>query len=83
MNENGELFSDSCGFNGMVIGSSLFPHKKIHKATWVSPDHRTENQIDHLCIYVGADHHLVLGRFKLKLKTFKTTAEKTGYRYNT
>lgn len=50
MNENGELFSDFCGFNGLVIGGSLFPHKKIHKTTWVSPDHRTENQIDHVCI---------------------------------
>ena len=25
----------------------------------------------------------MLGRFKLKLKNFKTTAEKSGYRYNT
>ena len=22
----------------------------MHKATWVSPNHTTENQIDHLCI---------------------------------
>ena len=34
----------------MVIGGSIFPHKCRHKATWVPPDHYTENQIDHICI---------------------------------
>jgi hypothetical protein len=50
MNENGELMADLCAFYNMVIGGTLFQHKKIHKATWVSPDHTTENQIDHICI---------------------------------
>ena len=50
MNENGELFADLCANNDLVIGGSIFPHKKIHKATWCSPDNITENQIDHFCI---------------------------------
>ena len=50
MNENGERFADACVLNNMVIGGSVFPHKRIHKATWVSPDLITENQIDHICI---------------------------------
>ena len=49
-NHNGELFIDFCATNGLIIGGSLFPHKDIHKATWRSPDGRTENQIDHIAI---------------------------------
>jgi len=50
MSENGELFTEFCGVNDFVIGGSLFPHKNAHKVTWVSPDHVTETQIDHICI---------------------------------
>ncbi|XP_078679467.1 uncharacterized protein LOC144915099 [Branchiostoma floridae x Branchiostoma belcheri] len=50
MNENGERFTDLCSLNQLVIGGSIFMHKRIHKATWRSPDHITENQIDHMCI---------------------------------
>ena len=50
MNENGERFANFCAENNMIIGGTLFPHKAVHKATWVSPNHITENQIDHVCI---------------------------------
>ena len=50
MNENGERFADFCSSNGLTIGGTIFPHKRIHKATWRSPDGVTENQIDNVCI---------------------------------
>ena len=50
MNENGEMFTDLCASNRLVIGGRVFPHRRIHKATWISPDRRSENQIDHVRI---------------------------------
>ncbi|VDO59134.1 unnamed protein product [Schistosoma margrebowiei] len=49
-NKNGERFANLCAFNKLVIGGTIFPHKRIHKATWTSPDHTTQNQNDHICI---------------------------------
>ena len=49
-NENGQLFVDFCAGHDLVIGGTIFPHKDCHKVTWVSPDHKTENQIDHVAI---------------------------------
>ena len=50
MNKNGEKFAELCAINKFVIGGSIFAHKRMHKATWVSPDHIIENQIDHFYI---------------------------------
>jgi len=47
MNDNGERLADLCAVNKLFLGGSAFPHRRIHKATWLSPDHSTENQIDH------------------------------------
>ncbi|VDP54878.1 unnamed protein product [Schistosoma margrebowiei] len=49
-NENGERFANLCASNKLVIGGTVFPHKRIHKATWTSPDYTTQNQIHHICI---------------------------------
>ncbi|KAM9354321.1 uncharacterized protein KZ484_012474 isoform 1-T2 [Pholidichthys leucotaenia] len=49
-NDNGQRFVDMCLENGLVIGGTIFSHKTIHKLTWVSPDGRTRNQIDHIAI---------------------------------
>ena len=50
MNDNGERLADLCALNKLVLGGSVFPHRRIHKATWLSPDQSTANQIDHFCI---------------------------------
>lgn len=84
MNDNGERFMELCAFNKLVIGGNIFPHKRIHKNIWVSPDSVTENLIE-ICISkkfrrflqdvkvrrgadVASDHYLVVASMHLKLK---------------
>lgn len=47
MKGNGQRIADFCADCNLATGGSLFPHKAAHKATLVSSDHITENQIDH------------------------------------
>ena len=49
-NDNGERLCDFSVANGLVITGTLFQHKDIHEATWVSANRRVKNQIDHLLI---------------------------------
>ena len=49
-NDNGERLCEFCDMNELVITGTLFPPKNIHKATWVSPNRITRNQIDHVLI---------------------------------
>jgi len=49
-NDNGYHLIQFATLNNMVIGSTMFQHKKIHKPTWTAPDRSFESQIDHMVI---------------------------------
>lgn len=86
-NENGQRLINFAEGNDLVIKSTMFPHKNIHKITWISPNNRIKNQIDHILInrrrqssiedvrtYRGADadsDHLLV-MGKLKIKIAST-----------
>jgi len=45
-NKNEEMLIDFATSRNMVITSTIFPHRDIHKGTWLAPDGKTINQID-------------------------------------
>ena len=47
-NDNGERLVYWAAAEDLVVTSTLFPNKDIHKMTWKSPDGRTLNHIDHV-----------------------------------
>lgn len=49
-NNNGYLLMNFASFKNMVIASTWFPHKHIHKGTWKAPGGNTINQIDHVMV---------------------------------
>ena len=53
MNNNGERFVDLCATHNLVIGGSVFKHKRIHMATWTHPNQINVNQIDHIVYSKG------------------------------
>jgi hypothetical protein len=49
-NDNGVRVVHFATSKNLVVMSTMFPHRKIHKYTWNSPDAKIHNQIDHVLI---------------------------------
>jgi hypothetical protein len=48
--DNGVRTVNTATPKNLVVKSTMFPHRNIHKYTWTSPDGKTHNQIDHILI---------------------------------
>jgi hypothetical protein len=49
-NDNGVRVVNFATSKNLVVKSTIFPHRSIHKYTWTSPHGQTHNQIDHVLI---------------------------------
>ena len=49
-NDNGVRTVNISTSKYIVLKSTMFPHRHIHKYTWTSSDGKTHNQIDHVLI---------------------------------
>jgi hypothetical protein len=49
-NDNGVRIVNFATSKNLVVKSTMFPHRNIHKYTWTSPVGKTQNQIDHVLI---------------------------------
>lgn len=62
--DNGMKLINFAIAKGMSISNTSFPHKRIHKGTWKSPDKRTVNQIDHILVDKKYAFHIIDVRSK-------------------
>jgi hypothetical protein len=49
-NDNGVRVVNFATSKNLIVKSTIFTHRDIHKHTWTSPDSVTQNQIDHVLI---------------------------------
>jgi hypothetical protein len=49
-NDNGVRIVNFATSKNLVVKSTMFPHRNIHKYTWTSPEANTHNQIDHILV---------------------------------
>ena len=45
-----DLLLQFCGINNLTISNTVYQHSKKRRATWLSPDCKTFNQIDYIIV---------------------------------
>ncbi|PSN46866.1 hypothetical protein C0J52_13676 [Blattella germanica] len=84
-NDNGVRLVTFATSKNLIVKSTTFQHKDIHKYTWTSPDGETRNQIDHVLVDKGrhirgldcnSDHHLVRLKIRERLALTRGTDTK-------
>jgi len=50
-NDNGVRIVTFVASKNLVVKSTMFPHRNIHKFTWTSLDGKTHNQIDYIFFF--------------------------------
>jgi hypothetical protein len=49
-NDNGGRVVNFLKPKNLTVRNTMFQHHRIHKYTWISPDGKPHNQIDHILI---------------------------------
>jgi len=91
-NDNGTRLIHFATSKEFTISFTFFPRKDIHESTWISPNGRVHNQIDHIMIRkrhascirkvrtyranADSDHYLLFTQFNLRLSTKWNMVEK-------
>jgi exonuclease III len=71
--DNGVRVVNVATTKSLVVKSTTFPHRKIHKYSWTSPDGNTHNQIDHVLIDKRWHSSILDVRFSEGLTVILTT----------
>ena len=50
-NDDGVRIVNFATSKNLLVKSTMFPHRDIHKHTWTSPDGKTHNQIEHIMTF--------------------------------
>jgi hypothetical protein len=71
-NDNEVRIVNLATLKNLIVKSTMFPHRNIHRFTWKSPDGKTHNQIDHILIGDGIQVYLMFNRSRQQIVILTT-----------